>query len=86
MYITRIGRQRHGLRKRRARLAGRPGTGHSAGRRASDYPLRDLFATILELAGVHVPKTVPNSTGDGIVTLDSVSITPILFTGVKEPA
>jgi arylsulfatase A-like enzyme len=41
----------------------------------------DLFSTILELAGLDVPKTVPNRTGDGTVALDSVSITPILFKG-----
>ncbi len=41
----------------------------------------DLFATILELAGLDVPKIVPNRNGDGTFALDSVSLTPILFKG-----
>ncbi len=51
----------------------------------SDEPIHcvDLFSTILELAGLDVPKTVPNRTGDGTVALDSVSLTPILFKGAK---
>ena len=43
----------------------------------------DLFSTILEMAGLDVPKTVPNRTGDGTVDLDSVSLMPILFNGAK---
>jgi arylsulfatase A-like enzyme len=43
----------------------------------------DLFATILEFAGLDVPKTVPNKTGDGTVAVDSVSLTPILFKNAK---
>jgi arylsulfatase A-like enzyme len=51
----------------------------------SDVPIHgvDLFATILELAGLDAPKTVPNRNGDSTVTLDSVSLTPILFKGAK---
>jgi arylsulfatase A-like enzyme len=48
----------------------------------------DLFATILTLAGLDVPATVPNSTGDGMVAVDGRSLTPILFdgaTGVRDP-
>jgi arylsulfatase A-like enzyme len=44
----------------------------------------DLFSTILELAGLDVPKTVPNKTGNGVVAVDSVSLTPILFKGAKD--
>ncbi len=43
----------------------------------------DLFSTILELAGLDAPKTVPNRTGDGTVAVDGVSLTPILFKGTK---
>jgi arylsulfatase A-like enzyme len=43
----------------------------------------DLFATILELAGLDVPKTVPNKAGNGTEVLDSVSLTPILFKNAK---
>jgi arylsulfatase A-like enzyme len=51
----------------------------------SDEPIHavDLFSTILEFAGLDVPKTVPNKTGDGTVAVDSVSLTPILFKGAK---
>jgi hypothetical protein len=51
----------------------------------SDEPIHcvDLFSTILELAGLDVPKTVPNRTGDSTVAVDSVSLTPILFKGAK---
>jgi arylsulfatase A-like enzyme len=48
----------------------------------------DLFATILELAGLEVPKKVPNRAGDAMVDVDSVSLLPILFkgaTGLRDP-
>ena len=56
----------------------------------SDAPVNgvDLFATILTLAGLEVPATVPNSRGDGMVAVDGVSLTPILFDGataVRDP-
>lgn len=41
----------------------------------------DLFATILQLADLEVPRIVPNRTGDGTVAVDSVSLTPVLFEG-----
>jgi arylsulfatase len=44
----------------------------------------DLFSTILDLAGLDIPETVPNRTGDGTVDVDSVSITPILFENAKD--
>ena len=85
MYITRRGRSK--------------GTAYESGARVSmvirgpripansqcDVPIHgvDLFATILELAGLDVPKIVPNRTGDGTVAVDSVSLTPILFKGAK---
>jgi arylsulfatase A-like enzyme len=52
----------------------------------SDVPIHcvDLFSTILEFAGLDVPKTVPNKTGDGTVAVDSVSLSPILFNGAKQ--
>ena len=39
----------------------------------------DLFSTILELAGLSAPANVPNSDGTGTVTVDAVSLAPILF-------
>jgi len=51
----------------------------------SDEPIHcvDLFSTILEMARLDVPKTVPNRTGDSTVAVDSVSLAPILFKGAK---
>lgn len=49
----------------------------------------DLFPTILQLAGLPVPGTVPNRAGDGTVALDGVSLLPVLFEGagqVRDPA
>jgi hypothetical protein len=43
----------------------------------------DLFPTILTMAGLEVPKTVPNTAGNGSVALDGVSLTPMLFGGAK---
>ena len=43
----------------------------------------DLFPTILKLAGLEVPKMVPNREGNGMVEVDGVSLTPILFDGAK---
>jgi arylsulfatase A-like enzyme len=84
MYITRRGRSK--------------GTAYESGARVSmairgpripansqcNVPIHgvDLFSTILELASLDVPKTVPNRKGD-IVAVDSVSLTPILFKGAK---
>jgi arylsulfatase A-like enzyme len=39
----------------------------------------DLFPTLLTLAGLESPKTVPNTGGNGSVAVDGVSLTPILF-------
>jgi hypothetical protein len=51
----------------------------------SDEPVHavDLFPTLLKLAGLDVPKTVPNTTGTGTVAVDGVSLTPIFFDGAK---
>lgn len=43
----------------------------------------DLFATILDFAGVATPKTVPNRKGDGMTAVDSVSLSPLLFKKAK---
>jgi arylsulfatase A-like enzyme len=39
----------------------------------------DMFATVLELAGLDAPTTVSNSTGTGSVPLAGVSLAPILL-------
>jgi arylsulfatase A-like enzyme len=84
MYITKRGRSK--------------GTAYESGARVSmvirgpriqansqcDVPIHgvDLFSTFLELAGLDIPKTVPNRKGQ-LVALDSVSLTPLLFNGTK---
>jgi hypothetical protein len=83
MYITKQGRGKGTAYESGARVSmAIRGPNIEAGSQ-SDEPVHcvDLFSTILELAGLDVPKTVPNRTGDGTVTLDSVSLTPILFKG-----
>ncbi len=48
----------------------------------------DLFSTALALAGLEIPEEVNNSEGTGKISLDSVSLTPILFDGkdsVRDP-
>lgn len=85
MYITRRGRSKGTVYESGARVSmAIRGPRIKAGSR-SDEPIHgvDLFSTILELAGLNVPKTVPNRTGDGTVPLDSVSLTPVLFKGAR---
>jgi arylsulfatase A-like enzyme len=85
MYITRRGRSKGTAYESGAHVSmAIRGPGIKAGSQSNE-PIHgvDLFATILELAGLDVPKTVPNRNGDGTVTLDSVSLTPILFKGAK---
>ncbi|MBN1276653.1 MAG: sulfatase-like hydrolase/transferase [Deltaproteobacteria bacterium] len=48
----------------------------------------DIFSTVLSLAGLEAPQQVSNSEGNGMVPLDSVSLTPVLFGGkdtVRDP-
>jgi arylsulfatase A-like enzyme len=85
MYITRRGRGKGTAYESGARVSmAIRGPRIKAGSQSNE-PIDgvDLFATILELAGLDVPKTVPNRNGDGTVALDSVSLTPILFKGAK---
>src|SRR5690606_4100826 len=44
----------------------------------------DLFPTILNLAGLESPNTVPDRQGTGTVDLDGVSLLPVLFDGATE--
>jgi arylsulfatase A-like enzyme len=90
MYITRRGRSKGTAYESGVRVSmAVRGPGIQAGSQSDEWVNGvDLFSTILELAGLDVPETVPNRTGDGTVTLDSVSLTPILFkdaTGLRDP-
>jgi arylsulfatase A-like enzyme len=86
MYITRVDRSKgtayeSGVRVPFVIRGPRIGAGTS-----SDVPTHsvDLFATILQLAGLEVPKTVPNRAGDRMIPLDAVSLTPVLFQGARQ--
>ncbi|MBN2319058.1 MAG: sulfatase-like hydrolase/transferase [Acidobacteria bacterium] len=83
LYITRRGRSKGTAYESGVRVSmAVRGPGIKAGSQ-SDALVNgvDLFSTILELAGLDVPETVPNRTGDGTEDLDSVSLIPILFKG-----
>jgi len=90
MYITKRGRSKGTAYESGVRVSmAIRGPGIKAGSKSDEWiHSTDLFATILELAGLDVPKMVPNRTGDGMVELDSVSLTPVLFegaTGLRDP-
>jgi arylsulfatase A-like enzyme len=90
MYITRRGRSKGTVYESGVRVSmAIRGPGIKAGSVSDEWIHNvDLFSTILELAGLDVPKMVPNRTGDGMVELDAVSLTPILFegvTGLRDP-
>ncbi|HSW38762.1 MAG TPA: sulfatase-like hydrolase/transferase [Acidobacteriota bacterium] len=83
MYITRRERSKGTVYESGVRVSmAIRGPGIRAGAQ-SDEPVHsvDLFSTILELADLDVPKTVPNRAGDGMVAVDAVSLAPILFKG-----
>jgi arylsulfatase A-like enzyme len=84
MYITRVNRSKGTAYESGARVEmAIRGPGIKAGS-SSDEPVDgvDLFSTILTMAGVDVPKTVPDKAGKQ-VALDAVSLTPILFKGAR---
>ena len=52
-------------------------------RNSGSVHVADLFSTVLQLAGLAPPKQVSNSSGNGTVPLDAVSLAPILFDKAK---
>lgn len=85
MYITKRGRSKGTAYESGARVSMAIRGPRIKVNSVSNEPIHglDLFATILELARLDVPKTVPNRAGDGVVPVDSVSLTPILFKNAK---
>jgi arylsulfatase A-like enzyme len=85
MYITRQGRGKGTAFESGARVEMAIRGPRIKANSQSEVPIHvvDLFSTILEFAGLDVPKTVPNKTGDGTVAVDAVSLSPILFKGAK---
>lgn len=85
MYITRVGRSKGTAYESGARVEmAIRGPRIKAGSR-SDAAVNgvDLFATILDIAGLPVPNTVPNRKGE-MVKPDGVSLTPLLFEGARQ--
>lgn len=90
MYITRSGRGKATVYESGARVAlAVKGPGIEPGTRSDEFVhAADLFATILDLANVPVPRSVSNRQGTGSVSLDSVSLAPLLFgeaSAVRDP-
>ena len=85
MYITRRGRSKGTAYESGARVSMAIRGPRIPANTQSNVPVNgvDLFATILELAKLDVPKTVPNKAGNGTVNVDSYSLSSILFKGAK---
>jgi len=86
MYITKRGRSKGTAYESGVRVSmAIRGPGIKAGSQSDEWVHNvDLFSTILELAGLDVPKMVPNREGNGMVEVDSVSLTPILFKNARD--
>jgi len=90
MYITKEGRSKGTAYESGVRVSmAVRGPGIKAGSKSDEWVhSTDLFSTILELAGLEVPKMVPNKEGNGMVEVDAVSLKPILFdaaTNIRDP-
>ena len=86
LYITRQGRSKGTAYESGVRVSmAVRGPGIKAGSESNEWVhSTDLFSTILELAGLEVPKMVPDKEGTGMVEVDAVSLTPVLFKGAKD--
>jgi arylsulfatase A-like enzyme len=86
MYITKRGRSKGTAYESEVRVSmAIRGPGIKAGSQSNEWVHNvDLFSTILELAGLDVPKMVPDREGNGVVELDSVSLAPILFKNARD--
>jgi arylsulfatase A-like enzyme len=85
MYITRKGRGKGTSYESGARVAmAIRGPQIKASTRSNEYVhVADLFSTILTLAGQKPPEKVSNRDGSGTLTVDGMSLTPILFDKAK---
>ena len=85
MYITKEGRSKGTAYESGVRVSmAIRGPGIKAGSKSDEWVCStDLFSTILELAGLEVPKMVPNKEGNGMVEVDAVSLKPILLDGAR---
>lgn len=80
LYITRSGRGKGSPYESGAHVAlAIRGPGIAPGSHSDEFVhVVDLFPTVLQLAGLAVPRDVPNSEGTGQVPLDGLSLRPIL--------
>ena len=90
MYITKQGRSKGTAFESGVRVSmAIRGPGIKPGSQSNEWiHTTDLFSTILDLAGLDIPKTVPNKEGNGMVEVDAVSLAPVLFkgaTGLRDP-
>jgi arylsulfatase A-like enzyme len=89
LYITRVGRGKGTAYESGARVEfAVRGPGVAAGSLSEEMiDGVDLFPTILTLAGLPVPKTVPNRDGSAMVGLDGLSLAALLKggKGVRDP-
>jgi arylsulfatase A-like enzyme len=81
MYITRKGRGKGTAYESGAHVPmAIKGPGIKNGVKSNEFVhAADLFSTVLALAGLDAPEQVNNSEGNGKVSPDAVSLTPILF-------
>ena len=86
MYITKRGRSKGTAYESGVRVSmAIRGPGIKANSQSDEWVHNvDLFSTILELAGLDVPRMVPNKEGNGMVEVDGVSLTPILFNNARD--
>ncbi|MEO8308461.1 MAG: sulfatase-like hydrolase/transferase [Pseudomonadota bacterium] len=86
MYITKQGRGKGTAYESGTRVAMViKGPGIKPDSSNGDYVhVADLFSTVLNIAGIQAPRSVPDSSGTGMVPLDSVSLGPILFGQAKQ--
>jgi len=80
MYITRDGRAKGTAYESGMRIPlAIVGPGIQPGSSDAVTHVVDLFSTIHDLAGIQTPARVPNKDGSGTVTVDGVSLSPVLF-------
>nr|PZN69166.1 MAG: hypothetical protein DIU62_03075 [Pseudomonadota bacterium] len=86
MYITRVNRSKGTAYESGVRVPMAVRGPRIPGGSVSDVPVHsvDLFPTILELAGLPAPKTVPGRDPGTTHPLDGVSLLPVLFDGATQ--
>lgn len=86
MYITKEGRSKGTAYESGVRVSmAVRGPGIKAGSKTNEWVhSTDLFATILDIANLEIPKMVPNKEGNGMVEVDAISLKPVLLEGATD--